>query len=115
VLAIYPILPGQKADGKNVIPPRASEGNPSNANTANDTEDLIDFGDDNEAPKSEQTSLPASSTQNGEIRDLLQSTGNTPPPSQALEDFHKDLKKDLPKMKRSDTEESHDEFHDAMG
>ncbi len=41
------------------------------------------------------------------------STGTVPPPSSALNDFHHDIKKDLPKIKRSDTDESADEFHDA--
>jgi len=84
---------------------------------AADTEgDLIDFGDDDDPPNLQQPLQPGPPSRNGEVDALLKATGTAPPPSDALHDFQKDLKRDLPAMERSDTDGSKDdEFHDAEG
>ncbi|KAL8343274.1 hypothetical protein RB598_004561 [Gaeumannomyces tritici] len=128
VLAIYPVIKGQKPSEINAIPsrdalmekaqvpPPASEG-------------LIDFGEETttkaategkqsteQAPKATTpagTGAPADTSGSNEIEEMLYSTGHPPKSDGPLVDFGKDLKKDLPRIKRSDTDESHDEFHDA--
>jgi len=75
----------------------------------------MDFGDDDDMSGLQQALQPGQPSSNGEVQDLLKSTGTSPPPSDALRDFQKDLKRDLPEMKRSDTDGSNDEFHDAEG
>lgn len=122
VLAIYPIVKGQKASQRNAIPPRGTSFSGPSANQAPEAKgsgDLIDFGgDDNAAdlpapmqPTSGQKEDPKVES-SGEISGLLKQTG-TPAPNGPLIDFHEDLQKNVPSIKRSDTEESNDDFVDA--
>ena len=122
-MAIYPIVKGQKANQRNAIPPRgASFTGPSahQAPEADGSGDLIDFGSDDkptdlpapmQATNSGQKQDPKVES-TGEISGLLKQTG-TPASNGPLIDFHEDLRKGIPSVKRSDTEESHDEFVDA--
>ncbi len=100
------------------IPVRKSlemTGGASSSHPASDN-DLIDFGEDDAKPAvASQPSVGGSAAggeSSKEIRDLLNSTG-TQAPSEPLMDFSKDLEKDLPKLRRSDTNGSQDIFHDA--
>ncbi len=105
MLAIYPIVAGQKASPKNAIPPRASLTETRTAASG----DLIDFGqDDSTAP------IDASHKSTSEIQSMLLATGDKAPEG-SLIDFHEDLQKELPSagLQRSDTGESHDDFVDA--
>jgi oxysterol-binding protein-related protein 8 len=120
VLAIYPILPGQKDGHPNQIPPRAApSGSTSQPSQAQQQQgDLIDTSDNTTKPQPSQTAAPpakeanGSGKQTGEIERMLQATGQ-PAESGPLIDFHSDMKHDLPKIKRSDTQASHDVFVDA--
>ncbi|KAK4449280.1 Oxysterol-binding protein-like protein OBPalpha [Podospora aff. communis PSN243] len=120
IRAIYPIVKGQKWDPKHVIPPRASlsEARPSSIGC-----DLIDVGDDEPSCAKRETPPPkagpkppldASHESTAEIQEMLVSTGATSGGGPLI-DFHKDMKKELPpsQLKRADTEDSSDEFHDA--
>jgi len=124
ILSIYPIVTGQKVNDSNRIPPHIPQHKSSvlepthqiDADNTKPNDDLIDFGqnDDTTAGQSPAAADSSNHSKVGEIQNLLEST-QTPPPGGALIDFHEDIKKDLPTIKRSDTEESHDEFHDALG
>ncbi|KAL2023452.1 hypothetical protein VTK56DRAFT_2448 [Thermocarpiscus australiensis] len=126
IMAIYPIVKGQKFDHKNMIPPRAtqSEASARPAEVSNER-DLIDFGDD-EPPSevrqpSEQKSKdkpqppldpPHESTT--EVQGMRSTTGSRAEEGPLI-DFHEDVEKSLPaSFKRSDSEESQDEFVDAQ-
>lgn len=131
VMAIYPILPGQKFSDRNVIPPHTehatSASKPATKETSND---LIDFGPSEDpapavAPVPAENPAVAAAAQNHagksstEIRQLLSSTGQKAPEGPLI-DFTTDMKHDLPKtqpaqapLKRSETEESNDAFFDA--
>ncbi|KAL2174668.1 uncharacterized protein P884DRAFT_279907 [Thermothelomyces heterothallicus CBS 202.75] len=104
IMAIYPIVKGQKPNQKNAIPPRASLGESSAGRAAPQSGegDLIDFGDDgstSQRPSQEQRRALASRNQDG-----------------PLLDFHKDMEKDLPgSIRRTDSTESDDDFVDAQG
>jgi hypothetical protein len=131
IMAIYPILRGQKVNGPNVIPPRGSlTGANAQRSTQADQQgdDLINFGqNDDPAPP---VSNPAGSSagpgaepkidphhrSTAEIQSMLSATGTPTAPGEPLIDFHQDLEKDLPRadLKRGDTGESHDEFVDAL-
>ncbi|KAK4097524.1 Oxysterol-binding protein, partial [Parathielavia hyrcaniae] len=100
IMAIYPIVKGQKFNTQNAIPPRASQSDPSARPKELDggQDDLIDFGDDSPAPQQE----PSTTTHRAKNGPLI--------------DFHDDMKKDLPgSAKRADSTESDDEFVDAQG
>lgn len=127
-MAIYPILPGQKASDRNVIPPHtparhsATENKPAAQASHND---LIDFGQNDASPAApvlaENTAAKASTSQNStEIQDLLATTGHEAAGGPLL-DFTKDMKHDLPQtqpstqpqLSRSETEDSNDVFFDV--
>lgn len=119
VLAIYPILAGQKQDSSNQIPPRPAESKsapaPDAAKSTHD--DLIDFGQDDAPVQPPQPQRPTASLQSnvestGEISGLLKSTGK-PAADGPLLDFHHDLQKTIPEIRRSDTTGSTDAFVDA--
>ncbi|KAI1843354.1 hypothetical protein JX265_007829 [Neoarthrinium moseri] len=128
VMAIYPIIPGQKPSDRNFIPPHASAGNPATAGkpaAADAPADLIDFshGDQPAAPvPAENPAVAAAaktepSKDSTEIRHMLGTTGQKAPDGPLI-DFTADMKKDLPKtqpaeLKRSETEESNDVFFDV--
>ncbi|KAL1843759.1 hypothetical protein VTJ49DRAFT_140 [Mycothermus thermophilus] len=102
IMAIYPIVKGQKHSQKNIIPPRSSISNPHAQPkvTHDDTGgDLIDLSDDCPGPLT-----------NGHYTEKT-IKGDGP-----LSDFHEDMKKDLPTsgMKKADLTESDDEFVDAQ-
>lgn len=127
IMAIYPIVKGQKFNQKNAIPPRGSSSEPSARakETHYNEGDLIDFGED-ETPY--ETQLPYEQNQNegpllshsrkgaSEVQSLLDSTGGHAKEGPLI-DFHHDVKKNLPVgIKRSESEhESQDEFVDAQG
>lgn len=119
VLAIYPILAGQKQNSSIQIPPRPAESKaapaPESVKPTND--DLIDFGQDDAPVKPPQPQRPTASLQSnvestGEISGLLKSTGK-PAADGPLLDFHHDLQKTIPEVRRSDTTGSTDAFVDA--
>jgi len=126
-MAIYPIISGQKWDPKHIIPPRTPSASTSEpVQPSSGSGDLIDFGND-EALLSAKTEAKLSETEvkppldsshksTAEIQKLLASTG-APAVGGPLIDFHKDMGKDLPTagLKRTETEDSGDEFHDARG
>lgn len=131
-MAIYPVVRGQMANGANVIPPRASSVTGANAQCSTpvdqQNDDLIDFGQNDDpappAPKlAESSAAPGAEPKidphhrsTADIQSMLSATGSPTAPGEPLIDFHQDLKKDLPRtsLKRGDTEESHDEFVDAL-
>jgi oxysterol-binding protein-related protein 8 len=143
ILAITPILPGQKSNEKNPIPPQR-QAQPAQANhtlpapaaapqpqAQAPQDDLIDFGQHDGATATLQqplipADLKAAQTQNNgqqqkDLEDTLRSTSTSPPPEKGgLIDFHDDLKSNLPgeqhTLKRQDTDtQSLDEFVDAEG
>jgi len=135
ILAVTPILRGQKPTEKNPIPPphtRSESYRSTHAPVKHQApslaaqSDLIDFGH-NENQPTQQTipaDLHAAQTQNNgqqqkELETTLKST-SSPQPQGPLIDFHDDIKKNLPDpglgLKRQDTEtQSVDEFVDAEG
>lgn len=142
ILAITPILKGQRPNEKNPIPLHRSESRTEPASMREKTpvqeqapaeeDDLIDFGQ-NDAPAQPPTQqlqipadLKAAQTENNgqrqkDLESTLRSTSTSPPPrgQSTLIDFHNDLKEDLPDghtLKRKDTDtDSLDEFVDAEG
>ncbi|GAB1310086.1 Oxysterol-binding protein OBPa [Madurella fahalii] len=127
IMAIYPIVKGQKFSQKNMIPPRGSISEPSarSKETHPNEGDLIDFGEDktpyetplpSEQSRSEKPPLDQSHKSTSEIQTMLDSTGGRAKEGPLI-DFYHELKKDLPvETKRSDSEhESQDEFVDARG
>ena len=117
ILDIYPITPGQKVKPARSIPPRASASEvPPRPPPQPKQDDLIDFGQDDtpaQLPKAAQHQLKddpkVEST--GEISGMLKSTGKAS--EGPLIDFHDDLKKNVPDIRRSDTTGSNDVFVDA--
>jgi len=92
-MAIYPVVKGQKFDPKMAIPPRHAKSQSKHENSAGN---LIDTD-----TTSGKNSVQAKADKQG-----------------LLDDFHQDLKKDLParnQSKKADDNDSHDEddFHDA--
>lgn len=128
IMAIYPVLKGQKSTSTNFIPPRGlNSGANVQSQPVEQQNDLIDFGQNNDCPPAVQKPAePAPGPQpeidphhksTAEIQTMLSATGSPILPEGSLIDFHEDLKKDLPQngnIKRGDTEESHDEFVDAL-
>ncbi len=125
-MAIYPIVAGQKFSQTIVIPSRASlsEQNARPRDLTAGESDLIDFGSDAPAPQQPPPNAqpPTSGTQppldltqpSTATGELLASTGSRQ--EGALNNFHHDLKRDLPRsLKRAESTESDDEFVDAQG
>lgn len=134
IMAIYPIIRGQKFNQQNAIPPRASlevSESPKEPHSAEGN--LIDFGDGDPtpqpplekeppAPVQEQPQAPVSQPpldpshrSTTEIQEMLSATGSRAKDGPLL-DFHEDMKKDLPgSVKRTNTAGSEDEFVDAQG
>ncbi|KAL0938971.1 oxysterol binding protein [Colletotrichum truncatum] len=126
ILAIYPIVKGQKAPSANVIPPHhATAAEKPALQPQAGANDLIDFGDDqdNTPPAPAPASAPAvqpptgatataqeSRSDSKDIQSMLNKTG-TQPGEGPLIDFVPDMKKAVPSLKRADTSE--DSFHDA--
>ena len=84
-MSIYPVLPGQKSEGENVIPPRKEEA-ASNAHGKGQEEDgLIDFGDGGAA----KAAAPGNTQrQPDDIESMLNATGK--PAEGSLIDFAKE-------------------------
>ncbi|KAK4240842.1 Oxysterol-binding protein-like protein OBPalpha [Achaetomium macrosporum] len=132
IMAIYPIVKGQKFDQRNMIPPpRASHSEPKEPQKEpnGDCGNLIDFDDDTSTALPQPSNKDQSEEQNrgyrppidpshnstSEIQEMLSSTGSRAKEGPLI-DFHEDMKKDLPgTIKRTDTAESEDEFVDAQG
>ncbi|KAH8675536.1 hypothetical protein BX600DRAFT_507766 [Xylariales sp. PMI_506] len=76
IMAIYPIIPGQKASQANAIPPRSPT---SHSGATEKPADLIDFG----AP-------PAAAEQPGEIQQMLNSTGHQAPDGPLIDFGHEE-------------------------
>ncbi|CAJ0553555.1 Ff.00g120670.m01.CDS01 [Fusarium sp. VM40] len=105
IMAIYPVVKGQKPSQQNVIPPHSPSAKPAETAIAQPVENhiddnLIDF-DDTPAPakpeqpaKLEQPAPVEEVPKESEIQNLLSSTGKQA--NGPLLDFTKDLKKDLP-------------------
>jgi len=134
ILAIAPILPGQKSSNKNVIPPphQSAETHapitdpalttiptPSKPQPPLEASDLIDFGQNDGAGAAPSNALAppdllAAQTENNgqqqkELEETLRSTSTGPKPEQqgSLLNFHSDLRKNLPAvagLKRQDTD-----------
>jgi len=134
ILAVAPILPGQKSSEKNPIPPHTHSilptSQPAQETVLESTEnDLIDFGKD-DSPASAASAAPpaipshfpsdlkAAQLQNNgqqqrELEKTLRSTSTSPPPENqsSILDFHNDLQTNLPSstmkpaaLKREDTD-----------
>lgn len=121
-MAIYPIVKGQRFVEKNPIPPRIPIASPSKEAhppvlTADheklDHERAVAGKEPvDTAPKAHPPlDPPHESTE--EIQTLLAATG-TVAKGGPLIDFHEDMAKDLPAIKKVDTDDSHDEFVDAQ-
>lgn len=131
-MAIYPIIDGQKLPQRNMIPPHASAGNPSTAGqpaSEDATSSAVATGTAGqngtaaaavpaEAPAVAAMAENSDSKHSSTIRHMLEGTGQQKPEG-PLMDFTTEMKKELPKdgkptdLKRSETEESHDEFFDV--
>lgn len=111
ILAIYPIISGQKASSANAIPPRSTENKAVPPQSNHD--DPIDFGQDDSPAEPQRPPVRGDPKveSTGEISELLNSTGK--PSEGPLIDFHHDLKKNIPSIQRSDTTGSNDVFVDA--
>lgn len=112
ILAIYPILSGQKTTGVHPIPsrPTTSSTAPAAAPAESHHNDLIDFGE-TDAPSQLEKPVAPHVESTGEISGLLKSTGK--PSEGPLIDFHNDLKNHVPSIARTDTTHSNDIFVDA--
>jgi len=136
ILAVTPILRGQKSNERNIIPHRRAESYTSTKSTEATRQkhpeaDLIDFGqNENSVPLNPYApkDLQVAQTQNNgqqqkDLEEILRSTSTEPKDGNqgSLIDFHDDMKKNLPvldgensKLKRHDTDtQSLDEFVDA--
>ena len=122
IMAIFPIVKGQKWEPKHVIPPRTpnepphpEDGNLVDVSDSHPTlPPIIQKSPEAEAPKANPP-IDSSHASTTEIQEMLSSTG-TRGHDGPLVDFHKDMKTALPTdLKRTDTEESNDEFVDAQG
>ncbi|KAJ4140993.1 Oxysterol-binding protein OBPa [Fusarium equiseti] len=101
IMAIYPIVKGQKFSQQNVIPPHSPPAPPhaQAATVAQPVENHIDDNlinfDDTPAPvKTENPPKAEQTPEDSEIRGMLSSTGK--PANGPLLDFTTDMKKDLP-------------------
>lgn len=113
ILSIYPILEGQKSTSKHAIPPRGAAGMDVSTNgpSADQQDDLIDFGQRETAPSAtgERPGAGSHHKSTDEIKSMLSATG-APAPGGPLIDFHQDMGKDLPRIKRTDTQGSHEDI-----
>ncbi|KAK1834816.1 Oxysterol-binding protein-like protein OBPalpha [Podospora conica] len=121
IMAIFPIVKGQKWEPKHVIPPRTPSQAPHPDGHLVDVSDAPHTLPPSVTERSEPETLKpkppldSSHASTTEIQQMLSSTG-TRAQGGPLIDFHKDLQKGLPTdLKRTDTEESKDEFVDAQG
>jgi len=157
IMAIYPIIKGQKFPVKHVIPPRGSMSEPSGErpappeapngsssspmNSHHDTAIEADEHEkdpkkvqqdekahkvqsanvqeqkpDSEGEKVDPPPLDPSHKSTTEIQTMLAATGQRAKGGPLI-DFHEDMERNLPAggLKRSDTDDSHDEFVDAQG
>lgn len=125
IMAIYPVVKGQKSIEPNPIPPRGSSfRQPKTQEPTSESDNLIDLDGVNGPisggaplrPGSKQSEIFFGTKANGsnDIKQLLSVTGQPPKQDEPLVDFGKDLTKNLPALKRADTESSADEFHDAL-
>lgn len=94
ILAIYPIIPGQKPRPAAKIPPRHEAAAPRPKN-----DDLINFGPDDSSADTQRPPMLSSGgdpkvESSGEISELLKATGK--PSEGPLIDFQDDLKTNLP-------------------
>ncbi|RBQ65311.1 hypothetical protein FVER14953_05125 [Fusarium verticillioides] len=99
IMAIYPIVKGQKSNQRNVIPPHSPSAKPAQTASAQPVENhiddnLINFDEIPPPAKPDQTPAAEQGTQQSEIQGLLSSTGKKA--DGPLIDFTNDLKKDLP-------------------
>jgi hypothetical protein len=105
IMAIYPVVKGQKPSQQNVIPPHSPSAKPAETATVQPVENHIDDNlinfDDTPAPanpeqpaKPEQPAPVKEAPKESEIQGLLSSTGKQA--NGPLLDFTNDLKKDLP-------------------
>lgn len=103
VMAIYPVVAGQKPSQLNMIPPRASSDQLSRT-VSTQNNDLIDVDQNHESPSSpvlakdpvaETIAEKHDSTHSTDIQELLEGTGQKA--DGPLIDFAGDLKKELPK------------------
>ncbi|KAK4191771.1 hypothetical protein QBC35DRAFT_554579 [Podospora australis] len=135
IMAIYPVIKGQKHEQRIVIPPRASfsESRPQTARSEKSS-NLIDISEEQAVPKERKTSEQSTSSKasehsigekppldpghrsTAEIQTMLAATGDRARGGPLI-DFHDDMKKSLPAdVKRADTNDSHDDvFVDAQG
>ncbi|KAK5663650.1 hypothetical protein OQA88_4081 [Cercophora sp. LCS_1] len=127
IMAIFPIVRGQKWEAKNVIPPRGSILGPA-AQAASSPQheegDLIDVGQNGrsspgqpkvEAEQEAKPPLDPAHKSTAEIQEMLASTGSRAPDGPLI-NFRKDMERSLQlKTKGADSEDSNDEFVDAQG
>ncbi|KAL0474464.1 hypothetical protein QR685DRAFT_429944 [Neurospora intermedia] len=122
IMAIYPILKGQRFVEKNTIPPRTPVASPSKeAHPPVPTIDheKLDHEEAAAEPEPVDTApkvhppLEPSHESTTEIQKLLVATGAVAKEGPLI-DFHEDMAKDLPPIKKVDTDDSHDEFVDAQ-
>ncbi|KAI0483367.1 Oxysterol-binding protein [Xylariaceae sp. FL0804] len=126
IMAIYPVIDGQKPSDWNMVPPSASAGNPQTAGkpaAQDSTADLIDFGQDDrpEPPPKTDRPAPPPKVDSTDIHGMLETTGHRAPEGPLI-DFTGDLKSNLPPSRgpasgltRQDTAESSNTFFDAEG
>jgi oxysterol-binding protein-related protein 8 len=123
-MAIFPIVKGQTPDKTHFIPPRGSSVSAPTSQPPKQVEDddgdLIDFGQNDEPPPVTFTAdkeaisakpTPPAPAKSAEIEGMLHSTGKLA--DGPLIDFHEDMQKAVPSIKRSDTEGT-TEFVDAL-
>ncbi|EWY98456.1 hypothetical protein FOYG_02940 [Fusarium oxysporum NRRL 32931] len=99
IMAIYPIVKGQKSNQRNVIPPHSPSAKPAQTASAQPVENhiddnLINFDEMPPPAKPDQTPAAEQAAKQSEIQGLLSSTGKKA--DGLLIDFTNDLKKDLP-------------------
>ncbi|KAK4231798.1 hypothetical protein QBC38DRAFT_465597 [Podospora fimiseda] len=126
IMAIYPIVKGQRLEHKIVIPPRTSLSDQAArppTSPGKDGDNLINLKDEKPSsapvtspetkPAGPKPALDSAHESTTEIQAMLAATG-TRAKEGPLIDFHKDMKKGLP---RSNTDDSHDDddFVDARG
>lgn len=116
IMAIYPVVQGQKLDSKHVIPPRGSALGPFHpSREEKEGKDHVDLKRNEpqetttevQGPEANiKPQLDSSHKSTAEVQEMLASTGHRASGGSVI-DFHG--------LKRSDTEDSSDEFVDAQG